>query len=920
MGRSAISGSGVVNAKSGLHIATSGGTANVSIKTGGELIVANGLAVGGGGTSAATLTLNNATLQIASGTTAFATFGLGSTFNFQSGTMQLAGNATFNSGSVFNWSGGTINATGKTLGVSTGAATFTWGGIAVNNNTISVTNGGSLNVSSVAGTGPAGFAGTITLNGGTLNTIGTATFVSGTTVNASNISGLNLGDNSTFASGSTINLGGIFFTLPSGKTLTVDGGAVTDTRNLLLDSNETLQIQNGGHWDAVQEDLGGGTLLVTGSGSRFTSSSGTFASEWGGPGLNVTFTNGGIGTFAGRVDFGGGTFTNQMSVTAAVATFGGLTSGANTTVNGVTGATTFSIGFGAQLAVTGTAQFNNGAVVNNSGILRLGGNTTFSTGSTCNLSGIGGQLVMGSGTTLTFNGGVGSFATSPLDVDLASGVTLRVTNAGMIMSTTEVGIANGAATGTLLVDSGSTFSVNSTLLPCFWGTNTGNVATVTFSSNSVGTFLPGVLMSTSGGNSIVNILSGAKLTTGSLTMGSTGATASLTINGGSLNVTGSATLNNGGQIFLQAGSLTVGGTLTVNAGGGINDTFQLLRTGGLSMSGTGTIDLQSASMIVSNTALSTIKGYVSSGYAGGLWIGSGILSLPAFVNPNHNTALGYASAGSIGLNDIRRPVGQSHRHADPLHLLRRYQSRRQGQRTRLQRTRHELRQDARQRHLVTRRLQLRRQRQHAGLHDAGRQLQPTSVVRAGPGSACARAGDPRVAYRPRNAPTAPRPPCSSIGLLRKGNGMRKSKRLKFAGLMTVGLASPAMGGMNVYLDFGPNFQSEVDSLNAQCGQANYTDSQISTMESTIQQQLTTLYSGYQITFSLTNSPAPGWLTSARPIPPAPCTVRPRRHRSGTSTPVRPIPAPSFRKTSFARYRSRPSSRILPSISRTTRAF
>ncbi len=313
--------------------------------------------------------------------------------------------------------------------------------------------------------------------------------------------------------------------------------------------------------------------------------------------------------------------------------------------------------------MTGTAQFNNGAVVNNSGILRLGGNTTFSTGSTCNLSGIGGQLVMGSGTTLTFNGGVGSFATSPLDVDLASGDTLHVTNAGMIMSTTEVGIANGAATGTLLVDSASTFSVNSTLLPCFWGTNTGGVATVTFSNNSVGTFLPGVLMSTSGGNSIVNILSGAKLTTGSLTMGSTGATASLTINGGSLNVTGSANLNNGGQIFLQAGSLTVGGTLTVNAGGGINDTFQLLRTGGLSMSGTGTIDLQSASMIVSNTALSTIKGYVSSGYAGGLWIGSGILSLPAFVNPNHNTALGYASAGSIGLNTF---AGQSVNPTDTL--------------------------------------------------------------------------------------------------------------------------------------------------------------------------------------------------------------------------------------------------------------
>jgi hypothetical protein len=146
-------------------------------------------------------------------------------------------------------------------------------------------------------------------------------------------------------------------------------------------------------------------------------------------------------------------------------------------------------------------------------------------------------------------------------------------------------------------------------------------------------------------------------------MGSTGANATLTINGGSLNVTGTATVNNGAFLNLLAGSLTVNGTLTVNGGGSLNDSSQLVRTGGLSINGNGIIDLAPGNMIVSNTSLSTMKGYLTSGYGGGLWIGSGIACVPAFINPSHNTALGYASAGSIGLSSF---AGQSVNPTDTL--------------------------------------------------------------------------------------------------------------------------------------------------------------------------------------------------------------------------------------------------------------
>ena len=351
------------NYKSGLHIANAGGTAHVNIDANAQLTISNGLLVGGGATSAATLTLNSATLTIASGGSA--NFGSGSTFNFQSGTVQLGGNATFSSGSTFNWSGGTFTGTGNTIGINGGGASLTLGGIGINGNTLSITNGGhfdstswvdvgTINSSSgtmlVSGTNSritsatafsdwglnpgsaatitfsssgvgtyssgvhmatnggsatlninsgavlnvaqtfltsavaAGSAATITLNNGTINSTGTTQFLTGTTFNASNISGLNLGGNATFSTGSSVSLDNGFISLPSGKTLTIDGGAVTDTRGALVGDGETWIIQNGGHWDATQEDLEGGTLTVTGSGSRFTTSSSTTTSIWSGPG------------------------------------------------------------------------------------------------------------------------------------------------------------------------------------------------------------------------------------------------------------------------------------------------------------------------------------------------------------------------------------------------------------------------------------------------------------------------------------------------------------------------------------------------------------------------------------------------------------------------------------------------------------
>src|SRR5438045_2031594 len=51
---------------------------------------------------------------------------------------------------------------------------------------------------------------------------------------------MNFGDNATFATRSSINLAGTVMTLPSGKTLLVNGGLVTDTTNAILGTGQTL--------------------------------------------------------------------------------------------------------------------------------------------------------------------------------------------------------------------------------------------------------------------------------------------------------------------------------------------------------------------------------------------------------------------------------------------------------------------------------------------------------------------------------------------------------------------------------------------------------------------------------------------------------------------------------------------------------
>src|SRR5207237_1466113 len=69
----------------------------------------------------------------------------------------------------------------------------------------------------------------------------------------------------------------------------------------------------------------------------------------------------------------------------------------------------------------------------------------------------------------------------------------------------------------------------------------------------------------------------------------------------------------------------------------------------------GKFDLTSNALITTGTPISVIKGYITSAYNAGSWTGTGLTSTHAAAiaaDPTnlHKTALGYASASSLGVS------------------------------------------------------------------------------------------------------------------------------------------------------------------------------------------------------------------------------------------------------------------------------
>jgi len=149
------------------------------------------------------------------------------------------------------------------------------------------------------------------------------------------------------------------------------------------------------------------------------------------------------------------------------------------------------------------------------------------------------------------------------------------------------------------------------------GTNTitgGNSLFIAAFSGSTGTYTLGGGAATVTGNAYVG-------GSGS----STGGTGTLTVNSGQLKITGTLEIYSGGTANFNGGTSTIGGLL-INNGGIVN------------VNGSLVIDYGSGS-----DPISTIAGYIKSGYNGGHWNGPGIISTAAQTKTNGlSYGVGYA--------------------------------------------------------------------------------------------------------------------------------------------------------------------------------------------------------------------------------------------------------------------------------------
>jgi hypothetical protein len=485
--------------------------------------------------------------------------------------------------------------------------------------------------------------------------------------------------------GGVVNWNAGSITTATGGAINVNGGTMNVTAGGRgLGPDATLAITGGGRFTSnnyfdigSSADVGNGpagTLSVSGAGSTYAQTAG-LTPFWGhnaGDNADVTFASGAVGTLASGVSIATNGGSAQVDVTSGArlhvagplsvgtspppASVIGQRTNAGNQTNGAASVNALINLAGGTLSTAAPAFFGSASSVNvtGSGLLQLGADTIFSTGSTFSGSPSGG-LSMAPNTTLWFDGGVGTLS-SPFSY--GGGRTVRITNGGQVTAG-RFDLAGGAAN--LLVDGPtSRLSISAS---SGWGNVNGDTATITFSNGGVGTNSGEFQIGYGSGNALVNVTSGARLTSNATTFGfgighPSSGSVTINVNGGTLNTPGQFTIRGNAVVNYSAGSMSTGllnmfdtSRVLLSPTGN-----KVLRANGLAMSGTSKIDLADNDMIVGSlTPKSTIAGYVATARNGGGWDGPrGITSSAAASHPQGATTLGvlsgaeYTSVGGDG--------------------------------------------------------------------------------------------------------------------------------------------------------------------------------------------------------------------------------------------------------------------------------
>ncbi|MGD0768719.1 MAG: autotransporter-associated beta strand repeat-containing protein [Tepidisphaeraceae bacterium] len=244
-------------------------------------------------------------------------------------------------------------------------------------------------------------------------------------------------------------------------------------------------------------------------------------------------------------------------------------------------------------------------------------------------------------TATSYNWNVGTLVTQ---FNAADNVTFNDNNGG-----------NYAVTVNATVSPGSVTMSNSTGNYTISGT--GKIAdTGTLAKSGTGTVSVGAALSVAGTTNIsagtLAVATGGTVTTGATTVGGTLAVTGGTLNAGATSLTGVFSQSGGKATFAGingAGSIAItGGTASLAVGSGQSS------VGALTISGTGALDLVNNHLYINygsgSDPISTVIGYIKSGYNGGGWNGPGIMSSAAQA-PVGGLVYGIGYADSADLNN-----------------------------------------------------------------------------------------------------------------------------------------------------------------------------------------------------------------------------------------------------------------------------
>ncbi|HEX4078922.1 MAG TPA: hypothetical protein VHX61_08635 [Rhizomicrobium sp.] len=397
----------------------SGGTVALNA---GELILQ-----GGGSSSVSGITLaSGTTLDFDGGTFSLSGGGTlggnGATVELAGGTLNVTGATTF--GGAVNVTGGTLALNGGT-DIVDGALTDSGGTIALNAGELVLDGGGSSSVGGFSLTTGT----TLDFNGGTFTLSGTGTLGnSGVTID---VSGGTLDVTGDAALGGALDVAGGSLALSSGAELSLDDGGSSSASAIAIASGATLDF-HGGTFALSGGTIGGTGTVEVDSGTLSL----TGATAFGGA-VNV---DGGSLQLVGGTVVVDGAFDNSGGAVSLNAGELSLDGGGSSAVSGFSLASGTTLDFGGgtfMLSGGGTLGGTGTAVELDSGTLDITGATTF--GGALNVT--GGVLEFGAGTSQV--------------------VGLFTNNGGVVVQSGQLDVNGGmTGTGTVTVDSGTTFQLN----------------------------------------------------------------------------------------------------------------------------------------------------------------------------------------------------------------------------------------------------------------------------------------------------------------------------------------------------------------------------------------------------------------------------------------------------------------------------